>query len=153
MRGGRALAVALAALTVTTACAADVQVEPPRPDATAASLCGTLHKALPKRLHGDDARTTTPESDLTAVWGDPAIALRCGVPRPAALRPDSQLAQIDGLSWLPQPEGMPTRFTLLGRGAYVEMTVPRTVKLPGEVLSELTPELKAALPARKDGTL
>jgi hypothetical protein len=154
MPRGKALVVASAALAVATACAADtVQVEPPHADTAATALCRKLYDALPAKLHGDDRRTTTPESRLTAVWGDPAIALRCGVPRPAALRPTSNLAEIDGLSWLPQPEGVPTQFTLLGRGAYVEMIVPRTVKLPGEVLSELAPRLKAALPARKDGTL
>jgi hypothetical protein len=154
MPRGKLLAVASAALAVATACAVDaVQVEPPHADTAATALCGKLHDALPAKLHGDDRRTATPDSKLTAVWGDPAIALRCGVPRPAALRPTSDLAQIDGLSWLPQPEGTPTQFTLLGRDAYVEMTVPRTVKLPGEVLSELAPRLKASLPARKDGTL
>lgn len=143
----------LLTLGTTAGCATEVQVEPPSADAAAAKLCAALHDKLPAKLHGDERRTVTPDSKLTAAWGDPALALRCGVPRPAALRPTSNLAEINGLSWLPQPEGTPTTFTLLGRKAYVEVTVPRTVKLPGEVLSELTPELKAALPKKADGTL
>lgn len=155
MRGGIVTAAAaLVALSAAAGCAVgDVQVEPPHPSAAAASLCGKLHDRLPGKLHGDEWRTVRPGSDLTAAWGDPALALRCGVPRPSALRPSSQLADVNGLSWLPQPEGAPTQFTLLGRKAYVEITVPRTVKLPGEVLSELSPVLKAALPKREDGTL
>jgi len=154
MRGGFVTALAaLAALGAAGGCATEVQVEPPHASARVAELCGALHDRLPAKLHGDERRTVTPESDLTAAWGDPALALRCGVPRPAALRPDSQLGDINGLSWLPEPEGAPTRFTLLGRDAYVEVTVPRTVKLPGEVLSELSPALKATLPKRPDGSL
>lgn len=154
MRSGIVTAVAaLVVLGTAAGCASEVQVEPPSASASAARLCGALHDRLPAKLHGDERRTVTPESKLTAAWGDPALALRCGVPRPAALRPTSNLAEINGLSWLPQPEGTPTTFTLLGRQAYVEVTVPRTVKLPGEVLSELTPELKAALPKKADGTL
>lgn len=154
MRSGIVTATAaLVVLGTAAGCASEVQVEPPSASGPAARLCGALHDRLPAKLHGNERRTVTPQSKLTAAWGDPALALRCGVPRPAALRPTSNLAEINGLSWLPQPEGTPTTFTLLGRQAYVEVTVPRTVKLPGEVLSELTPELKAALPKRPDGTL
>ena len=152
VRAGVATA-ALLTLGTATGCATEVQVEPPPAPTAIAKLCGALHAKLPAKLHGDERRTVTPESKLTAAWGDPALALRCGVPRPAALRPASQLAEINGLAWLPQPEGTPTTFTLLGRGAYVEVTVPRTVQLPGEVLSELSPRLKAALPKKADGTL
>ena len=154
MRGGIVTALAaLVALGVAGGCATEVGVRPPAASGAAAKLCGALHTRLPAKLHGDERRTVTPESDLTAAWGDPALALRCGVPRPSALRPTSQLADINGLSWLPQPEGAPTTFTLLGRDAYVEVTVPRTVKLPGEVLSELSPVLKSSLPKRPGGTL
>ena len=147
-------AVAVAGLLAATACSAgSVEVPPPHPDAATASRCAKLHDRLPGKLHGQDRRTASPSSDLTAVWGDPAIALRCGVTRPAGLRPTSQLAQINGLSWLPEPEGAPTRFTLLGRDAYVEITVPRTIKLPGEVLSALSPQVKKTLPALPDGRL
>lgn len=147
-------AVVVTALLAASACSAgDVQVPAPHPDAATASRCAKLHDRLPGKLHGQDRRTVTPSSDLTAAWGDPAIALRCGVSRPASLRPTSQLAQINGLSWLPDPEGAPTRYTLLGRAAYVEITVPRTVKLPGELLSALAPRLKKTLPALPGGRL
>ena len=158
LRPGRRAPVVLTAalllmLGTVTGCATRVQVEPPPAPAGIAKFCGALHARLPAKLHGDERRTVTPDSKLTAAWGDPALALRCGVPRPSALRPTSDLAEINGLAWLPQPEGTPTTFTLLGRDAYVEVTVPRTVQLPGEVLSELSPPLKAALPKKADGSL
>jgi hypothetical protein len=90
---------------------------------------------------------------LTTAWGSPAIALRCGVPRPAAMRPASELVTVNGVSWFPQPPDRPVTFTAVGRRAYVEVTVPAKYAPPGDVLIELTAAIKAALPAKPGGEL
>jgi uncharacterized protein DUF3515 len=79
--------------------------------------------------------------------------LRCGVPRPAALHPTSELAVIDGISWLPVPPDRPVTFTAVGRRAYVEVTVPPKYTPPGDVLIELAGPIKATIPANTDGSL
>ena len=92
--------------------------------------------ALPRTVAGQDRRTTTPEG-LTAAWGDPPIVLRCGVPRPAALMPTSQLVTVDGVDWFAEPLSNGYLFTTYGRAAYVEVAVPSAYQPPAAVLTEL----------------
>jgi hypothetical protein len=127
-----------------------VRVPPPTPDAATARFCTGLH--LPGRLHGQKRRSTKPASPLIAAWGSPAIALRCGVGRPAALLPTSELVTINGVNWFPQPADRPITFTAVGRRAYVEVTVPAKYTPAGDVLIELTGVVKT-LPEKPDGEL
>lgn len=146
------VALAVAPAVALSACAIDaVRVPAPTPDPGVARMCQALHRGLPQRLRGQERRTTRPDSPLVAAWGTPAIALRCGVPRPPALTPTSELAAVDGLPWLPEPPGRPARFTAVGLRAYVEVTVPATYAPPGEVLGELGPAVKKAIPAEPEG--
>ncbi|WP_255280697.1 DUF3515 domain-containing protein [Actinomadura madurae] len=99
-----------------------MQVPVPSPDTATSRLCAGLR--LPEKVHGEKRRDTSPGSPLTAAWGSPAIALRCGVPRPATLEPTSELVTINGIDWFGMPADRPVTFTAVGRQAYVEVTVP-----------------------------
>ena len=141
-------------LTLVIACGAGaVEVPVPSPGAAAVRQCRTLRDRLPGKLHDLSRRTTSPASDLVTAWGSPAIALRCGVTPPAALHPTSELAVINGISWLPVPPDRPVTFTAVGREAYVEVTVPEKYAPPGDVLIELAGPIKASIPANSDGSL
>ncbi|SEG87178.1 Protein of unknown function [Thermomonospora echinospora] len=128
-----------------------MKVPPPSPDAVTARLCAGLR--LPERVHGQERRETSPESPLTAAWGSPAIALRCGVPRPAAMRPDAALVTINGINWFPYPADRPVTYTAVGRQAYVEVTVPAKYEPAGDVLIELGDSIKATIPEKPEGRL
>lgn len=130
-----------------------VQVPLPDADAGTVRLCERLRARLPDRLLDQAGRSTRPESPLLAAWGSPAMALRCGVPRPAAMRPESQLVTINGVDWFPQPGDRPVTFTAVGRAAYVEVTVPAKYGVAGDALIELIPAITAALPTKPDGEL
>ncbi|MFL6054947.1 MAG: DUF3515 domain-containing protein [Actinoallomurus sp.] len=152
------LRLALSVVVAVSVCAAgcgtgEVEVSVPRPPASVVAVCRALHDRLPQRLHGLKRRATTPHSDLVTAWGSPAIVVRCGVPRPAGLRLTSQLAVLNGVSWLPVPPDRPVTFTAVGRHAYVEVTVPPKYNPPGDVLNELTGPIKATIPANSDATL
>jgi hypothetical protein len=142
------------ALTLLTGCGAGaVEAPVPRPPAAVNRLCLGLRDRLPQKVHGKARRTTTPRSPLVTAWGSPAIVVRCGVPRPSALKPTSQLVVINGVNWLPVPPDRPVTFTAVGRQAYVEVTVPPAYEPPSDVLIELTGPIKAAVPANPDGSL
>ncbi|WP_439951604.1 DUF3515 domain-containing protein [Actinomadura macra] len=128
-----------------------VQVPAPKPDAATARLCQGLR--LPEKVHGQSGRSTSPDSMLTAAWGSPAIALRCGVPRPAALRPESQLVTINGIDWFGEPLDRPVTFTAVARQAYVEVTVPAKYSPPGNVLIELGGPISATIPQKPEGQI
>jgi uncharacterized protein DUF3515 len=141
-------------LTLLAGCGAGaVEAPVPHPPAAVAHRCEALRQKLPPKVHGRARRATTPKSPLVTAWGSPAIAVRCGVPRPSALRPTSELVTVNGVNWLGVPTGRPVTFTAVGRLAYVEVTVPAAYQPPGDVLIELAGPIKAAIPASPDGSL
>lgn len=111
-------------------------------------ICADLAAQLPDTLAGQNSRPTDPESVLTTAWGDPAIIVRCGVPRPEALEPTSQLTSVNGVDWFPEELTRGYLFTTYGRRVYVEVTVP------DDYAPEIGPvtELSAAV-AGADATL
>ncbi|GAA5042079.1 hypothetical protein GCM10023259_011480 [Thermocatellispora tengchongensis] len=119
-------------------------MDPPAPDPTAAAACKTLAGLLPQRLDGADRVESEPPSPYVAVWGEGEIALRCGVPRPAAMAPTDQLSTIDGVGWFADPRA-DTLFTAVTGSGYVEVTISREHQ-PGIVLGELAAPIKKALP-------
>ncbi len=82
---------------------------------------------------GAPRRSVRPASRLTAAWGDPAVVLRCGVPRPPGLTPTSEVIEIRtgdagaGVSWWLRETRTAYHFTSVGRRAHVEVTVPATI--------------------------
>jgi hypothetical protein len=130
------------------------KVAVPSPSAKAAALCRSLHKALPGTVEGLSRRTVEPESGFTAGWGDPTVALRCGVPLPAILTPNNpgydptaDTADVDGVSWLVQQLTDGYRFTTTGRQANVELTVPGKYAPEINPLTDLAAAVKKTIPA------
>ncbi|GAA1114632.1 DUF3515 domain-containing protein [Nocardiopsis composta] len=154
MRRRATTGASAAALLLLTGCTAGaVQVPLPSPAPEAERLCGELAGGLPDEIFGQRQVPTDPESDLVAAWGDPAIALRCGVERPESYRPDSELTVVNGVAWLPEPADRPTTYTALGREAYVEVTVPPSYSPPAEALVAVGDAVADTVPALPDGEL
>lgn len=149
----RALAAGGVLLVLAGCGAGTVEAPVPRPPASVARLCQALRAKLPPKVHGRARRATTPESPLVTAWGSPAIVVRCGVPRPVALQPTSELVEVNGVTWLGVPVNRPVTFTAVGRLAYVEATVPHAYEPAGDVLIELAGPIKAAIPPTSDGSL
>jgi hypothetical protein len=146
-RAARGILLSAALFSLAACGAGAVRVAPPNPPASIAAMCHTLRDRLPAKLAGQSRRTTSPDSPLVTAWGTPAIALRCGVPRPAALRPTAELATLDGISWFAEPPNRPVTFTAVNRRAYVEVTIPPKYSPPSDVLLDLATPIKSALPA------
>ncbi|WP_328319851.1 DUF3515 domain-containing protein [Streptomyces sp. NBC_00388] len=124
----RLLSLSAAALLLTAAgCSAtddSTSVAVPEPPAAQVTLCRALDKELPKTVAGLTRGDPAPKSELTAAWGDAAIVLRCGVPRPAEMD-DSQAKAVDanGVNWLLEQRDSGPRFTTTYRKAYVEVAL------------------------------
>ncbi|MDP9418498.1 MAG: DUF3515 domain-containing protein, partial [Actinomycetota bacterium] len=91
-------------------------------------------------------RATDPDSPYAAAWGDPSIVLRCGVARPAALRPESQVLTVNGVDWLAEEKESGYRFTTSGRAAFVEVVVPDDYAPEVDPLVDLAAPVKATVP-------
>lgn len=155
---GRIL-LAFALCGAVAGCSADGDGPPaaPSPSGKAAEACQKLHRALPERVAGQERSESEPASEHTAVWGDPAVELRCGVPEPEVLRPGSEhynptsdAAEVNGVSWLLEELDGGYRFTTTERDPYVEVTVPDAYAPEIGVLTDLADAVRQALPHATD---
>jgi hypothetical protein len=122
-----------------------VSVAPVPSNPATVEPCAQVLAALPLQLNGANPRIVL---QLQAVaWGSPAIILRCGVARPAALSAGStaQIPAIDGLSWLIEDGTKAIVYTLVDRSVYVEVTLPAGTD-PSSVMPVLSDDIAHALP-------
>ncbi|MGH3312521.1 MAG: DUF3515 domain-containing protein [Streptomyces sp.] len=152
-----ALVTALAVALVAAGCTALAGGGPaaPSPSGKAAASCRSLHDRLPERVAGQQRITLDPASKYTAAWGDPAIELRCGVPRPERLSPSSEhynptaeAAEVNGVSWLLEQQDEGYRFTTTDRTANVELTVPDAYAPEIGALTDLASAVRASVHRR-----
>ncbi|MER0482878.1 DUF3515 domain-containing protein [Streptomyces sp. Edi2] len=148
--------LALPVLTVLFAavsCSPSEDVAVPAPTGAGARYCKALHKELPATVDGLERGTPEPESDFTAIWGDPAVKLRCGVPKPDVLtygsehyNPGADSAEVNGVEWLFEKQDDGYRFTTVLRKAFVEVTVPGKYAPEVDALTDLGGAVKKTVP-------
>ncbi|OKI06723.1 hypothetical protein A6A06_36755 [Streptomyces sp. CB02923] len=146
-----------ALLTVAFAavgCSSSVPVAAPSPTGESARQCRALQKELPRTVDGLERATADPVSDFTAVWGDPAVRLRCGVRKPVVLTPGSEhynpgadAAEVNGVEWLFEKQDDGYRFTTVLRKTYVEVSVPGKYTPEVDVLTDLADAVRKTVPA------
>lgn len=107
---------------------------PPSPSAATSAACIKIFAKLPVQLGNLDPRKTDTDSSFVAAWGDPAVVLRCGVSKPAAIddvdHPPAQLQDVNGVIWLPELQKNQAVYTTVDRAVYVEVTVPANADNP-----------------------
>ncbi len=137
------------AVAALAGCSGGPAVKVAVPDGRGAG-CGRLQHALPDSLDGRDRRDTEPASARTAAWGTPPLVLRCGVPRPPGLAADSELIEVDGVPWYLAEPFPPYVFTVVDRGTFVQLRVPRAVPRDQATapLVDLADAVKQAFPDR-----
>lgn len=102
---------------------------PPSPNDATQAACVQVFAKLPVQLGDLAPRRTDTDSSFVAAWGDPAVVLRCGVSRPAALVPDASnfIISVDDVGWLPSQTKDADVFTSTDRAVYVEVTIPKRI--------------------------
>jgi hypothetical protein len=161
-RTSAALGSGLVVVSVVAGCGGpgSVEVSSPTPSTGVRAMCEDLVEGLPDTVADDlDRRDVTPSDALAAAWGDPAVVLRCGVGKPAALRRTSACSEINGVGWLATQDGREVSgnapvdgsltFTTIGRATYVEVTVPpMDDHQPVDPLPALAAPIKSTIPDR-----
>ena len=102
---------------------------------------------LPPTVSGQVRRRVTPGDSLGAAWGDPAIVLRCGVPRPSGFTPTSQCQTANGVDWYVDPAAFADQstdvvLTTVFRTPAVEVSVPARYRPPVATLVDLASAIK-----------
>ena len=118
-----------------------LEVPPVTPEADA--TCPALMEELPLELVGEPSRRVQSDSPFAYAWGDPPVALICGVDRPDGFAPDSALYQINGVFWFVDDSDPDTTvWTAVDRPVYVELQVPASIdSAPATVLSTTIAEV------------
>ncbi len=93
-----------------------------------------------------ERREVTPNSPLTAAYGDPPVGVRCGVPQPAGLGPEALLITVDDVDWFAEELSSGWRMTTVGRVAAVEITVDAVHGPAPSVAADLTPAITKTIP-------
>jgi hypothetical protein len=121
---------------------------PERSDDATIAACAKVIDALPVELDGLVPRKVFTERAVA--WGNPPVVLRCGVNRPAELRPGSAALLFDiagprggSVEWLPNALKDPTTFTTVDRAVYIEVSKPLSVQSP---LASLSDAIASVLP-------
>ncbi|MFF1419460.1 DUF3515 domain-containing protein [Streptomyces sp. NPDC058280] len=140
--------ILLAAVAGCSSTDASASVAVPRPPEREAALCRALHKELPKTVAYLDREDPEPRSELTAGWGDAAIVLRCGVPRPERMG-DAQAdaVEADGVNWMLEERDSGPRFTTTYRATYVEVTLGARFAHDSTPLAQLAAPVKKTIPS------
>jgi hypothetical protein len=126
---------------------APVTVTPPPSNAASEQPCAKVVGSLPLRLAGQNVRATAtnPASPFVVAWGNPAIVLRCGVNRPAAMVPTTPFVVVDTVNFLVVRSKTQTVWTAVDRAAFIEVTVPNSYSQPpmGPIADVIAKELPA----------
>lgn len=121
-----------------------VEVTAPSPSGQSTAECRHLLDVLPSTVDGHDRRDVEPAKALAAAWGDPPIVLRCGVHKPAGLKPTSRCPTINNVGWFADKHAKKWVFTTIGRSTYVEVTVPKDYAPAADALVDLAGPIKKA---------
>lgn len=115
--------------------------------------CAKLARKLPKSMPSGKQRITRrslakPAPKATAAWaatGDPTI-LRCGLQKPAKLKPTSELSMVSKVQWLQVKGHGRSTYYAVDRAVYVSLTVPDSAGTGP--LQDISKTIRATLPQR-----
>jgi hypothetical protein len=130
-----------------------VRVDGPPLRGAQAQACAALLDALPGHV-SDQSRRDVRGTGRAAAWGDPAIELRCGVRRPAALDAFATCQVVNGVGWFipeSQQTGHPHDITLttVGRAEYVQVQLPKAYWPPAAAMADLARAVRRTIPEEK----
>lgn len=140
----------LAGVLLSAGCSDTVSLDAPSLSGTDAKACAALVAALPDEVADQPERSVDVGDGYGAAWGDPAIELRCGVPRPTDLTATAACEVANGVGWFvpeEQQTGRPADITMttVGRAQYVEVRVPEEYFPPTAAMVDLGPALSRTI--------
>jgi hypothetical protein len=142
--------VASVLVVLAGGCSGTLTVESPARSRADARACAALLQALPRRVADQPERRVDAGGGYAAAWGDPAIELRCGVPRPRGFDRFAGCQVANGVGWFipePQQSGRPVDITMttVGRAQNVEVRIPAAYFPPVNAMVDLAPALKRTI--------
>lgn len=137
----------LLAILVVAGCSPGLGVDayPTQPGTTVD--CKALFADAPANVAGEDSILV--DGDNAVAWGAPAIILRCGVEKPAALTATSECYPVGDVDWFPETTADGYLFTTVGRTFFVSVEVPRDYDPASDALADVATAIKKHDPSVK----
>jgi hypothetical protein len=110
-----------------------------------ATVCRALLSRLPAALRDRPRRPVTAGPEQNAAYGDPAITLACGGPRPS-VDPTAYVYPLSGVCWYAVAGPAATTWTTVDREVPVTVTVPNGYSGQGQWVIEFSPAVGIAVP-------
>ncbi len=137
-------------LLLVTGCSGPLELDAPRLAEDDARACAALVRELPASVADQQQRSVDAGPGYAAAWGDPAIELRCGVPRPAGLDRFAACQVANGVGWyIPESQQTgrpePITMTTVGRALDVEVRLPESQWPPATAMVDLGPALERTI--------
>lgn len=129
-----------------------VTVSAPELSDSNSEVCRALVSVLPNSLDDQPRRKVTGNkgtAELAAAWGDPAIALHCGVSE-IKVKDEADVYKLGKTCWYAKKAKGSTVWTTLDRSLPVEVTVPKKYEQPGQLVQAVTKSVAKKVPANKD---
>ena len=120
---------------------------PPLPE-RAAAVCRALLAELPGSVRELARRPVTAGPEQNAAYGDPAITLACGTPRPS-FPPEEFLLGISRVCWYTDEQPDRSIWTTVDREIPVTVTVPKQYEGAGDWVNEFSGALAGTVPPAK----
>jgi hypothetical protein len=139
--------LAAAGLIVAGCQAGTVKVDAYPTTKDSALDCGGMLRDLPQTVADQPQRMVS--GKLAGAWGEPPIILRCGVEKPAALKPTSTCHEIDGVGWLAETQSDGWLFTTIGRKYYASLEVPSDYAPAADALADVADTVARHLPVTR----
>jgi hypothetical protein len=86
------------------ACSGPVEIDPPDLDDADRTACEAFADDLPATLNDEEPVETEPKDPLGGAYGDPAIAVVCGVGVPDGFEQTSDCEEVNNVGWYAPPE-------------------------------------------------
>ncbi len=96
--------VVASGLVLLAGCSDPVEIDPAELDAADRSACEAFADDLPGTLVDEEPVETEPEHPLGGAWGDPAIAVVCGVDVPDGYDVTAECVEAEGVGWYAPPD-------------------------------------------------
>ena len=144
------LLAVLVAVLVTGCGSGDVEIDSPGLGGSDAKACARLLAALPDAVSEQPRRPVEPKDAYGAAWGDPAIILRCGVPRPDGFDRFATCQVANGVGWFVPESQIEDQqsdvvLTTVGFAQNVELQVPAQYRPPAAALVDVADAVKESI--------
>ena len=134
------------------ACSGPVEIDPPDQSPEDEAACEAFAAELPATLADEEPVETDPEDPLGGAYGDPAIAVVCGVGVPDGFTSTSMCDEANGVGWFAPPEqyddqSADVTIFAVTHHPVVELRVPSDYRPNGlaAALSEISTTVKQTL--------